>query len=574
METRLTPKLTTNPHFLDRLPLSKLSFYATLVVLGLVLFVANNLGSVATLLQPRPGYVPLFMPRNPDSAQYLTWLEANKSAWTIPDYNAPWLTEAALRVPLMWIPATISRLTDTPSIYAYLGFEAACYVLGIYALAFMLDVFTTGYRQSFFAVVVMICTVPLRSYTLLFGLLFKSRAWVLQHSGYVEFLGGPASDGFFQGASCGASITAGTAGALFSLALLGRYLRFRKPRYLWQASLAISLAGFLHPFEFIPVTAAGCVALLRTVRDQRSSVRDLLILCLPAFAVVLFYYVPTLTHPWLKVATDLNRLHSIRLTHHEFMALGLPVYIGVGFALCKPTIGLPTDWLLGSYVLIASFALNMPFLPWPQHFKDGLDCAAAVFVVRMLGQVPGLVKLWERRTLWCAGVVLLLFVGGIAPHVYFRYLTYQFGGTAKGDLSETAVAPVDEVQVIKWLRAHAPSDQLILAPLENAPWMATVPIHSFASHWIFSLTLDEQNALDMAFFHGSLSDAKSDLFLTSYGVRYVLVPIGSPALRYVAKAELRWTGQKLQLYEFSQNQMRSFPKLQKLSPGRYSWNLK
>jgi hypothetical protein len=211
-----------------------------------------------------------------------------------------------------------------------------------------------------------------------------------------------------------------------------------------------------------------------------------------------------------------------------------------------------------------------------QHFKDGLDYAAAIFVVRMLEQVPSLIKFWGTKfwgtqTRWRLGVVLLLVMGGIAPHLYFRYSTYV-GSVATEELGQnTAVASVDEVQVIKWLRAHAASKRLILSPPENAPWMATVPMHSFVSHWIFSLTYGEQLSLSRAFFDGSLSDAESDLLLTSYGIRYVLVPVGSPALRCLRKAELRWTGQKLLLYEFSQNEIKRFPKLEKLSHDHYTW---
>ncbi len=550
------------------------------LILGLLLFIANNLAPLAALSHPRPEYVPLLMPRNQDSAQYLTWIEGYKNAWTIPDYHAPWETEPALRVPLMWIPAKVSSLTETPTIYAYLGLQAACYMLAFYGLAFLLRVFAVGSGQKVLAVALMICAVPLRSFALLPALVFKPKAWALLHCGFEDFLGGSASEGLLQGASGSASITFGTAGALFSLALLGRYFRSGKEIDLWAASLAVALSGFFHPFEFIPVTAAAAVALLLTERNLRSALTDLLILGFPAFVVVLFYFLPTLTYPWIGVATDLNRFHSIHISHHDFLVLGLPVLLGVGLAFWSPKGGSRADHFLACYVVVSTFALRMPFLPWPQHFKDGLDYAAAIFVVRKLDQVPSLVRLWASRTQWRIGMVTLLVAGGLVPHLYFRYLTYQLGTTATEAFGQnpavapqyTTVAPADEVRAVAWLRGHAASRQLILAPLENAPWMATVPMHSFASHWIFSLTDDQQATLSKAFFQGTLSDAESDSLLQSYGVRYVLVPLGNPALRYVGKAELRWTGQNLLLYEFPQNEMRSFPKLQKVSPGHYIWN--
>jgi hypothetical protein len=553
-------------------PLPKLWRNTLPLILGLFLFAVNNLAPIAAFTHPRLGYVASLMPRNQDSAQYLTWMQAYKTTWTIPDYNAPWATEAALHVPLMWIPAKLSSLTQIPPIYAYLGLQGGCYVLGAYALAFLLRVFAVGFGQSVLAVGLMICAVPLKSIALLPALLLKPRAWALLQSGYQEFLGGSASEGLFQGVSCGATITFGAAGALLSLALLGRYFRFGKKYDLWAGSLVVALSGFLHPFEFIPVTAAALLALLWTKGSGQSVLNDLLILGIPAFAVVLYYFLPTLAHPWLKVVTDLNRFHGVHLWAGEILGFGLPVLFGVAIAFWKPNVGTSADCLLSCYVVMAVVAFHMPILPWPQHFKDGLDYAAAILVVRKLDLVPSLMRLWATRTQWRIVLVLLLVAGGLAPHVYFRYLTYRLGTTATEAGQNTAVAPLDEVRAISWLRAHAASTQLILAPLENAPWMATVPMHSFASHWIFSLTDDQQTLLANAFFRGTLSDAESDSLLRSYGIHYVLVPVGSPALRYVRNAEFRWAGQRMLLYEFPQNQMRPFPKLQQVSPTNYVWN--
>jgi hypothetical protein len=280
---------------------------------------------------------------------------------------------------------------------------------------------------------------------------------------------------------------------------------------------------------------------------------------------VLFYFVPTLTHTWLKIATDLNCFHGVRITHHEILALGWPLLLGFILAFLRPKSASRQDCFLACYVVVAVFALHMPFLPWPGHFKDGLNYGAGILVVQKLDTTPSLVRLWANRKLWRLGFVVLLVAAALMPHLYFRYLTYRTGTTATEAFGQnTALAPVDEAQVITWLRAHGASEKLILAPLENAPWVATVPMHSFASHWIFSLTDDQQASLSQAFFEGTLSDTASDSLLRSYGVRYVLVPIGSPALRYVRNAELRWTGKRLVLYEIPYNDMKPFPRLTKV----------
>jgi hypothetical protein len=536
--------------------------------LGLFLFVMNSLAPLGALLHPRPGYTPLLMPRNQDSAQYLTWIEAFKNSWAIPNYHAPWKTEAALHVPLMWATAKVASLTQAPSIYSYLGLEAICYVLAFYALAFLLKVFTISPEESVLAVGVMICAVPLRSLALLPALLFKGSAWALTHCGYGEFLGGGAADGFFQGVTSSATVTFGTATALLSLALWGRYFRFGRRTDLWIASLILALSGFLHPFEFIPITIATALVLLWTGRNLQSVLVDLSILCVPALAVVLFYFVPTLTHSWLKIVTDLNQFHGVRITHHEILAFGWPLLFGVVLAFVPSKTISRQDCFLACYVVVAAIAIHMPFLPWPGHFKDGLNYGAGILIVRKLDTLPSLMRLWPNRNMWRLGFVILLVAAALVPHIYFRYITYKTGTTATEAFGQdTAFAAVDEGQAVTWLRAHNASENLILAPLENAPWMATVPMHSFASHWIFSLTDDQQAALSQAFFQGSLSDGESDSLLKSYGVRYVLAPMGSPALRYVRNAEVRWTGQRLALYEILSGDMKPLPSLRRKLPS-------
>jgi hypothetical protein len=42
----------------------------------------------------------------------------------------------------MWVTAKFSSLTQMAAVYSYLGVQATCYVLGFYALAFLLRVFT------------------------------------------------------------------------------------------------------------------------------------------------------------------------------------------------------------------------------------------------------------------------------------------------------------------------------------------------------------------------------------------------------------------------------------------------
>src|SRR5579863_7435716 len=273
--------------------------------LGLLLFLLNNAAPIGALLHPRPGFIPLLLPRTEDSAQYLTWVEATRTHWTLPDYHAPWQTEAALHVPLLWLAGTASNLMQISPVDVYLVVEASCYVLAIYALVLLLRVFLWRSEQRILAVALMVCSIPIRSYLLVPALLLKGEGWSLLHCGFMDL----SSEGLFQGISGAVTETFGTATAILSAALLGIYFREGKREQLWIASIVLALSGFLHPFEFIPITGAAFIVILLTSRSMRSSIEDLSILCIPALTVVLFYFEPIQMHPWLKVAADLNRIH-------------------------------------------------------------------------------------------------------------------------------------------------------------------------------------------------------------------------------------------------------------------------
>ena len=137
----------------------------------------------------------------------------------------------------------------------------------------------------------------------------------------------------------------------------------------------VGLSGLLHPYEFIPITGAATLVLLWRSRDFRSSLTDVAILCVPASAVVLFYFLPTLTHPWLKVATDLCRHHGIDFSHRFFLHLSWPLLIAFVFALLRSGDTTRKDCFLACYVVGSLLACQMPFLPWPGHLQDGLNYA-------------------------------------------------------------------------------------------------------------------------------------------------------------------------------------------------------
>src|SRR5260370_17191898 len=94
-----SPKLArTGPNAVDWK-----SFLARILpgLLGSLLYLMNNLDVIHGLIAPPAGYVPLGVQRNPDIAQYLTWLQGLGMGWLLPNYppaspTPPPLTSAAL----------------------------------------------------------------------------------------------------------------------------------------------------------------------------------------------------------------------------------------------------------------------------------------------------------------------------------------------------------------------------------------------------------------------------------------------------------------------------------------------
>ena len=70
------------------------------VLLGTFFFLLNNLAIWSGWLYPPAGYAPAFVLRNPDTAQYVTYLELASEKVLFPAYMLPWKSEDAFFSPL------------------------------------------------------------------------------------------------------------------------------------------------------------------------------------------------------------------------------------------------------------------------------------------------------------------------------------------------------------------------------------------------------------------------------------------------------------------------------------------
>ena len=135
-------------------------------------------------------------------------------------------------------------------------------------------------------------------------------------------------------------------------------------------------------------------------------------------------------------------------------------------------------------------------------------------------------------------------------------MSFRDGVKVDSPFGLSAVAPQAEVDLIRWFRLHGTSADVVIAPSSETSWMlATAPVHTVASHWLFSGNFEAQSKLRDRLYSGDWTDESAREFLGRYGVNYVVVPEGS-ALHRLLNGHPKvavfgsWT-----LYRLAENQM-------------------
>jgi hypothetical protein len=482
-------------------------------------------------LAPPPGYVAGFIPQNLDCFQYQTWVSAYRRAnvWLLPDYHAPWVTEPALSNPYFWFIGRTSAILGIDPLWIYHFLYLALHIAAGYALFFALRGFTDSRLEARLALLVSFCSVPIAS-------VLAIATFPLAKSGPLHDLlwfatrvhGRYNSDSFFNGISGSPLLLFGTVSILLCMGLLAGHLRTNSPKYLWWAGLVGAVGAFLHPFEiFIIVGAGGLALLMRRDRPLAQSIAEVARFVLPGLAGLAPHLYAPLHHAWIREAAVQS--HWIPFSPPMLLALlGLPTLfclISYAMPLGKRSV---TDPLLHCWFIGVLVAFYIPWVPWAHHLLDGFFYAAAILLVRQAARSHVLRRLWvERRLLVSlsigAWVTLSLAAHGVS------LADALAGANVPGG---TAVVSTTDRDVLTWLREHAADSDLVLSPKASAGLFAMVPMHSFASHWLFSLTYDEQIRLSDGFYSGALDPSAANALLTGYGVRYAVVPNGSPAARY------------------------------------------
>ena len=536
--------------------------------LGATLYFLNNLDVWHGLIAPPAGYVGMGVQRNSDIAIYLTWLHGYAKSWFLPNYSAPWITPADFIAP-GWIPvALLQRLLGVSPVVALQIFTFIGYVFVAYAMAFAFRTFCRTRSQGMWALLVALACVPIDSLPVLSQFLGSSAQYGAA-TGRVHFL--TMSDGFLRGLVTWPFLTYGTGFQVLSMGLLGRYVKSGERRWMMWMALACLISTLLHPFEiFVTVTTAGIV-LLRLFGFTKETLKRLSWIAIAAGVGVSPYVIQTLRSEWMHEVALAN---SIVLSPSLLAGVvGLPMVLIVLLLL----FGLPESRsdetvIVKTWFLVTMALFFVPGLPFALHLLDGSFIAIGLLLVMQVQELLARRPMLAKPVLQFVAVPLL--VWSLLPHITFRVQAWDAGVQTQNQqfafdtcttfhgtcLKPTAIAPAGEVATVKWLSANANPQDLVLATEDASPWMANAPMHSFASHWLFSLLWPYPNYRNVrnAFFSGGLSVSQGHELLEIIGARWVVVPDGSPARQYLDNAVQRARFDTYTVYEIPGAHMKPY----------------
>lgn len=512
-------------------------------IFAVLLLGINNLNLIRAWLYPPQGWHPLYIARDSDVAQHLTWVNYMRDHWLAPDFHAPFVTSPGLFSPLMWSLGHVARLGFDASL-VYVGAQFLLYCVGSYALFWCLRIFTTSRTQAYSALLCMLCVIPADS----FVRLARFVAGRTRESPVLAM----ERDGFWLQAPL--TLTLGTVAVFVSLALIGSYVCSKKKVFLVSAGAVAGLSGLLHPFEVFAIMAGATLSFICVEWPRlRRSLGEALVVCVPGILAVLPYAWFSSNVDWLRLITKWNQ-PGVDNLDHILLELGIPATVALAILVIGPRMREPSDIVLQSWFAATLITLHVPRLPFRWHLVDGFGLVTALLLVRQFSTLPSL-KHWLVRRRWYAvasgGFVLVLALGTQTIH---RYIAFRDGNLAGGKY----IASQEEIGTITWLRQHGKPEELALVPPESAPWVATVPIHSWASHWLFSVDYPEQLRLSNAFYGGALGDEGVRRFLREYGVNYVAVPSGSQvSAAFDLRSRVAQIG-SWSIYYFPENRMRQY----------------
>jgi hypothetical protein len=378
------------------------------------------------------------------------------------------------------------------------------------------------------------------------------------------------ADGFSRGGSSNSpTLTLATATVLLSIAFLGRRIASGDKRYTWMLAAVTFVSAFFHPFEVFLIAPASAVTLLYLAwREGKWSAAapECLTIAAGAGAGIAPYAYQSARSQMIREMPVLFAWAPSSVVWIGFV-YGLPVFLAVYFLLMRYRVHAKTDAALLIWPVCNAAIVFIPFVPFALHLFNGFVYILCVLLVRILFQGPPMQKLWEQRRRLVLGVTgawcLLCLLGYVS---LYRQI-FRDGHLANTELLFNTVVSADETEMIGWMRQHVSREDLVLSPGDQAPWFATVPMHSFGSHEHLSFSYPEQASFADAFYKGTLPAEKVEQTLADFGVGWVVMPVSSAATSAYLKDQASvFAAGSLRLYRREGGGMKPYPGLRALRP--------
>jgi len=502
-------------------------------------------------MNPPAGYEPAWAIRNLDVPQYLTWINASRDRLLLPDYHAPWQTGPGLFEPLFWLAARI----PLPALGAYYVFHFALYWIACGVLLWSASVFCPG-RLTRFAFIIAACAVPIRLFGWMFASLCGSIKWqAIFAAGLIDY-GYDSADGLFRGGlSNSPTLTAGTIFVVLAMTLLARYTQ-TWTRKLWIALCTVTfVSAVTHPFEVFLIVAASAAPLLLQRRFL-----DWLAVGVAGFLGLIPYLLLGIRSDWLRDAGDLSpsSFHPLTIAAD----FGLPCILVVYFLALRFRMPDPRDTVLRSWFFALPVLFVLPGVPFPLHLMNGFAYCIGFLLVRRIAIDKQIAPLMQRNPRATFAILGTLAAFAFAALGIFYTQVSRDGRKADPLWLLSSVERVEQPALIDWVRTHSAPDALIFAPTDVAPWLATIPRITFASHDLFSITYAHQQQEADRVLRG---ETPLQSLIDEYGIRIAVTPANSPA--HAPQANWRADVGPWKIYEFPDQKLKPYPGLAVLDPS-------